>query len=131
LQGMGYDIGDKAKIGDEKVSQVVGHDYTNGAEDGGRRAMENLLQKDPTINLVYTINEPAAAGAYEALKAVGREKDVTIVSVDGGCPGVKNVQAGVIGATSQQYPLLMASMGVQAIVDHVKSGKKPENSPGL
>ena len=51
--------------------------------------MENLLQKDPTINVVYTINEPAAAGAYEALKAVGREKDVLIVSVDGGCPGVQ------------------------------------------
>ena len=26
--------------------------------------MENLLQKDPDINVVYTINEPAAAGAY-------------------------------------------------------------------
>ena len=69
--------------------------------------MENLLQRDQGINVVYTINEPAAAGAYEALKAVGREKDVLIVSVDGGCPGVKNVAAGVIGATSQQYPLLM------------------------
>ena len=38
-----------------------------------------------------------------------------VVSVDGGCPGVQNVAAGVIGATAQQYPLLMASMGVEAI----------------
>jgi len=57
----------------------VGRDLTDGNEEGGRRAMENLLQKDPTINVVHTINEPAAAGAYEALKAVGREKDVLIV----------------------------------------------------
>ena len=85
--------------------------------------MENLLQKDPDINVVYTINEPAAAGAYEALKAAGKEKDVLIVSVDGGCPGVKNVKAGVIGATSQQYPLQMASMGVEAIVD-VRQGRQ-------
>ena len=77
--------------------------------------MENLLAKDPMINVIYTINEPAAAGAYEALKAVGREKDVIITSVDGGCPGVANVRDGIIGATSQQYPLLMASMGVEAI----------------
>ena len=35
--------------------------------------MENLLQKDPSINLVYTINEPAAAGAYEGLKAAGKD----------------------------------------------------------
>ena len=68
--------------------------------------------------------EPAAAGAYTAIKAKGREKDVTIVSVDGGCAGVKNVQAGVIAATSQQYPLKMASLGVQAVYDFAKSGTK-------
>jgi fructose transport system substrate-binding protein len=103
----------------------VGHDVTNGAEDGGRTAMENLLQKNPSINLVYTINEPAAAGAYQALKAAGKEKQVTIVSVDGGCPGVANVKAGVIGATSQQYPLKMAQQGVDAVAKFAKDGTKP------
>src|SRR4051795_12622026 len=102
LEGFGVDVADKTKIGDEKDPRIVGHDVTDGAEEGGRTAMENLLQKDPTINLVYTINEPAAAGAYEALKAAGKEKDVTIVSVDGGCPGVANVKQGMFGATSQQ-----------------------------
>jgi fructose transport system substrate-binding protein len=92
--------------------------------------MENLLQKDPNINLVYTINEPAAAGAYAALKSAGKEKDVTIVSVDGGCPGVENVKKGIIGATSQQYPLKMAELGVKAIDEYAKDGKKPKPSPG-
>ena len=102
LEGFGIDVADKTRIGDESDARIIGHDVTDGAPEGGRTAMENLLQKDPTINLVYTINEPAAAGAYEALKAAGREKDVTIVSVDGGCPGVAAVKAGQIGATSQQ-----------------------------
>ena len=130
LEGFGIDVGDKTKIGDESDAQIVGHDVTDGAEEGGRTAMENLLQKDPDINLVYTINEPAAAGAYEALKAAGKDKDVTIVSVDGGCPGVENVKNGVIGATSQQYPLKMAEMGVQAVVDFAKDGTKPEATEG-
>jgi fructose transport system substrate-binding protein len=130
LTGFGINPGDKTKIGDEKDPRIVGHDVTDGAEEGGRTAMENLLQKDPSINLVYTINEPAAAGAYQALKAAGKDKDVTIVSVDGGCPGVQNVKAGVIGATSQQYPLKMAQDGVKAIVDYAKSGKKPSNTAG-
>ena len=86
LTGFGIDVGDENKIGDESDPRIVGHDVTDGAEEGGRTAMENLLQKDPSINLVYTINEPAAAGAYEAIKAAGKEKDVTVVSVDGGCP---------------------------------------------
>jgi len=130
LEGFGVNVGDKTKIGDEKDPRIVGHDVTDGAEEGGRTAMENLLQKDPSINLVYTINEPAAAGAYEALKAAGKEKDVTIVSVDGGCPGVENVKKGVIGATSQQYPLKMAQQGVDAIAAFAKDGTKPENTAG-
>ncbi len=131
LEGFGIDVKNPKDIGDEDDARIVGNDITNGNEEGGRTAMENLLQKDPTINLVYTINEPAAAGAYEALKSVGREKDVLIVSVDGGCPGVNNVKDGVIGATSMQFPLLMASKGIQAIKNWSETGKKPENTKGL
>ncbi len=130
LQGFGIDLGDPGKWGDETDPRIVGHEVTAGNEEGGRTAMENLLTKDPGINVVYTINEPAAAGAYEALKAVGREGDVLIVSVDGGCPGVKNVAEGVIGATSQQYPLLMASLGIEAIAAWAKDGTKPTNTEG-
>jgi fructose transport system substrate-binding protein len=95
-----------------------------GDQAKGQTGMENCLQKDPSINLVYTINEPAAAGAYQALKAAGKEKGVLIVSIDGGCKGVENVKAGVIAATSQQYPLKMAAMGVEAGVTYAKTGKK-------
>ena len=131
MKGFGIDTKDPKKYGDEDDPRIVGHDVTAGAEEGGRKAMENLLQKDPTINLVYTINEPAAAGAFEALKSVGREGDVTIVSVDGGCPGVKSVTEGVIGATSQQYPLMMAALGVEAIKKFADTGEKPAVTEGL
>ncbi|WP_395447650.1 sugar ABC transporter substrate-binding protein [Aminobacter sp. UC22_36] len=130
MMGFGIDVKDANKIGDEDDARIVGHDVTNGNEEGGRKAMENLLQKDPGINVVHTINEPAAAGAYEALKAVGMEKNVLIVSVDGGCPGVKNVQDGVIGATSQQYPLAMAALGIEAIKKFADSGEKPKPTEG-
>jgi fructose transport system substrate-binding protein len=130
LEGFGIDLGDPNKWGDETDPRIVGNDVTAGNEEGGRKAMENLLAKDPMINVVYTINEPAAAGAYEALKAIGREKDVLIVSVDGGCPGVANVKDGIIGATAQQYPLLMASKGVEAIAQFAKDGTKPAPTEG-
>ena len=118
---------DRPDLASDAASAVM---IPDGAEEGGRTAMENLLQKSPDINLVYTINEPAAAGAYEALKAAGKEKDVTIVSVDGGCPGVENVKSGIIGATSQQYPLKMAEMGVDAVAAFAKDGTKPQAPAG-
>ena len=105
-------------------SQVACSQDTQGDQAKGQTAMENCLQKAPDINLVYTINEPAALGAYTALKAAGKEKNVMVVSVDGGCTGVKAIVDGKIAATSQQYPLKMASTGVDAVVDFAKNGKK-------
>jgi fructose transport system substrate-binding protein len=88
-------------------------------------AMENCIQKNSNIDVVYTINEPSAAGAWNALKNAGKTQAGTvIVSVDGGCAGVRNVRNGIIDATSQQYPLRMASLGVAAVVRYAKTGKK-------
>ena len=112
-------------------SQVVCQGNGEGQTAPSQTVMENCLQKDPDIDVVYTINEPSAAGAWNALNKAGKSKsDVTIVSVDGGCQGVRNVKAGIIDATSQQYPLKMAQMGVDAIAEYAKSGKKPEPTAG-
>jgi fructose transport system substrate-binding protein len=122
LRHNGFTKGFGIKNGDKQIVCVA-----NGGGDttDSQTAMENCLQKNPDINVVYTINEPSAAGAWTALKKAGKStSDVTIVSVDGGCAGVRNVKAGVIDATSQQYPLLMASRGVGAVVSYAKGGKK-------
>jgi len=124
LQGYGLQSFDAKNNELAKPAEVVCMADSFGDRAKGQTAMENCLQKNPDINLVYTINEPAAAGAYNALKKAGKDKDVMIVSVDGGCDGVKDVAAGKIAATSQQYPLKMAAMGVDAGIEYAKTGKK-------
>jgi|RhiMethySRZTD1v2_1073278.scaffolds.fasta_scaffold00276_22 fructose transport system substrate-binding protein len=144
LTGMGIDTKDKGKNGDEAATgkytggkggdyQIVCHEPSQGAQDGGKTGMESCLSKSKDINTVYTINEPTAAGAVEALQAAGI-KDAVVVSVDGGCsPGIAMVKDGTIGATSQQYPIKMAEQGVETIKKMVDSNgsDKPQNSPGL
>ena len=116
MKGFGIDIKDPQRYGDEDDPRICTHEISQGDQAVGRTAMENALQKCPDVDVVYTINEPAAAGAWEALKAAGKDDgSVLVVSIDGGCPGVENVKAGVIGATSQQYPHKMASMALEAI----------------
>ena len=140
LTGMGIDTKDKTKNGDEDKTgrytggkggdyEIVCNEPTKGAQDGGKSAMEACLSKSSSINLVYTLNEPGAAGASDALEAAG--KSALIVSVDGGCQGVENVKNGTIGATSQQYPLKMAELGVDAIAKIARGGEKPAVTPGL
>lgn len=124
MAGFGLKANDAKSNELSTVPEIVCANDTNGDRAKGQTAMENCLQKDPGINVVYTINEPAAAGAYNALKKAGKEKGVLILSVDGGCQGIKDTAAGIITATSQQYPLKMASMGVAAGVEYAKTGKK-------
>jgi fructose transport system substrate-binding protein len=144
LTGMGIDTKDKTKNGDEAASgkytggmggdyTIVCHEPTQGAQDTGKTAMENCLSKSKDINVVYTINEPSAAGAAEALDAGGVK--ATIVSVDGGCsPGIQLVKDGTVGATSQQYPVKMAEIGLEQIKKMIETNGaegKPQNGPGL
>ena len=138
LTGMGIDVADPKKNGDEAPTGTYsGGDYeifcnepTNGTQDQGKTAMETCLTKSKDINLVYSINEPAGVGGAEALEAAGVK--ATIVSVDGGCsPGIEAVKAGTIGATSQQYPLDMAKLGVEAIAKKVRENVDPKPTEGL
>jgi fructose transport system substrate-binding protein len=130
LVGFGIEVPDLTVMGSETDPRVIGHETSQASVEGGVTAMENLLAIEPNINVVFTINEPAAEGAYQALQNAGKT-DVLIVSVDGGCPGVESVRDGRIGATSQQYPLLMASLGIEAIVAFAKDGTKPTVTEGL
>jgi fructose transport system substrate-binding protein len=127
LTGFGITVKDPKHFSPSDSPQIVGSDLSSGSDEGGRTAMEKILQKADHIDLVYAINEPAADGGYAALKAAGKEKGVLVVAVDGGCNGIKSVKQGVIGATSQQYPLLMAADGVEAVAKFIKTGEKPKS----
>jgi len=140
LQGMGIPVGNPGVNGQEPKSghytggkggsySIACQQPTNGSQTGGQSAMETCLSKDPNINVVYAINEPAAEGAAVALKAAGKT-GVSLVAIDGGCKNLPFVTSGQIGATAGQFPGKMAVDGVDAIAQFAKTGKKPANEAG-
>jgi fructose transport system substrate-binding protein len=138
LTGMGINPNSTTENGKEASSgnyskgqyQVVCHQPTNGAVDGGRSAMENCLSKNPDINVVYAINEPAGEGANAALKAAGKTAQAQVYAIDGSCGGLKNVTSGVFAADSAQYPGKMAALGVSSIAKLARGGSKPQVTSG-
>jgi fructose transport system substrate-binding protein len=124
LSGAGLVTVDATETKQLSSPEVVCMQDGFGDQAKGQTAMENCLTKNPDINVVYTINEPDAYGAYTALKNAGKEKNVIIVSVDGSCQAMKAMKSGMIAATSMQFPLKMAVLGVDATVDYVQNGKK-------
>jgi len=117
LEGMG--------LSDGTPSQVIGTALTAGDQTKAQSAMENLLQAHPDVNVVYSINEPAGRGAYQALTAKNLQSKVTLGSIDGSCSGVQYVKDGKFVATVMQFPKVMAEDGVKAIVNYSKTGTKP------
>jgi fructose transport system substrate-binding protein len=141
LEGMGIDPASKTQNGKEaksgKYTGASGGDYTvachqptTGAVPGGKTAMENCLSSNGDVNVVYTINEPAADGALQALKAAGKD-NVIVVTIDGSCSYVNGlVTQGKIAADAVQYPGKMAAVGVEAIAKLARGGAKPSLPAG-
>lgn len=125
LAGLGLQAPARASNTLGRPAPVVCMADTYGNQARGQTAMETCLQRDPGINVVYAINEPSAAGAHTALRAAGRARNVVLVSVDGGCQGVRDVRDGRIAATAQQYPIRMAERGVAAAAQFIRTGRKP------
>jgi fructose transport system substrate-binding protein len=131
MAGFGIDVVDENVMGDETDARIVGQDVSNGRQDLGLTAMENLLAAHPDITVLHTINEPTANGAYQAIEAAGLTDQILIVSVDGSCAGVQDVADGKVGATAMQFPIEMAGIGVEAIAQFVADGTLPAPSEGL
>jgi fructose transport system substrate-binding protein len=139
LEGMGIDPGSTTENGQEAKTgtytaggsyTIACHQPTQGAIDGGRTAMENCLSANPNINVVYAINEPAAEGAYNALKAAGRQNQVAVYAIDGSCSGLGLVTSGEFAADAVQYPGKMAALGVDSIAKLARGGSKPSVTQG-
>lgn len=142
LKGMGIPVGNPNLNGKEPRSgtyhglaggsgkyKIACQLPTQGAIPTGKSAMQTCLQKDPKINVVYAINEPAAEGAAEALKQAGSK--AILVAIDGGCSNLPYLKDGEIDATAGQFPYKMAKDGVDAIYTLVTKHVKPADSPGL
>ena len=143
LTGMGIAVGNqglnggepksgtyKGQLGGSGTYKIACQLPSQGAVPGGQTAMEQCLSKDPNINVVYAINEPAAEGAGAALKAA-HKTGVIVAAIDGGCAVTPYLQSGEVTATSAQSPGKMAALGVSAIYTLAKTGKKPAATPGL
>jgi fructose transport system substrate-binding protein len=118
LEGFGIAEGDPA---------IVAMADTEGDRELGEARMAEILAEHPDVNVIYTVNEPAALGALDALRDAGVSLNSTIlVSIDGGCQAIKNaVRPGDIDATAMQFPENMAREGVRALARAARGGEKP------
>jgi ribose transport system substrate-binding protein len=85
--------------------------------------MESILQANPEIDAVFCANDAMAMGAYQALVAAGKDKDVRVFGFDGADDVVKLIAEGKIVATGMQFPKTMATTAAEYADEWLK-GKR-------
>ncbi len=96
----------------------------------GLEVLEAILQKNPDINAVFCGNDAMAMGAYQALVAAGKDKQVKVFGFDGADDVVKLIAEGKIAATGMQFPKKMARQAAE-FADQYLHGKRdfPQKIP--
>lgn len=96
----------------------------------GLEVLEAILQKNPEINAVFCGNDAMAMGAYQALVAAGKDKQVKVFGFDGADDVVKLIAEGKITATGMQFPKKMARQSAE-FADQYLHGKRdfPQKIP--
>ena len=89
----------------------------------GLEVFEAILQKNPDLKAVFCGNDAMAMGAYQALVAAGKDKQVKVFGFDGAYDVVKLIAEGKIAATGMQFPKLMAQKAAEYADEYIK-GKR-------
>ncbi len=85
--------------------------------------MESLLQAHSDIQAVFCGNDAMAMGAYQALAAAGKDKEVQVFGFDGAGDVINAIKEKKITATVMQFPKLMAKMAARGADEYLK-GKR-------
>lgn len=101
---------------------IVAQGWGGWDQQGGLKAMEDILVAHPDTNAVYAENDDMALGAIRALKAANKLKAVKVYSFDGNKNGYKAIIDGELQATGENSPKILAGMAIE-VVKNAKEGK--------
>ncbi len=92
--------------------------------------LESILQAHGDIKAVFCGNDAMASGAYQALVAAGKAKDVKVFGFDGAEDVIKAIAEKKISATGMQFPKVMAYTAA-TFADQYFKGKRdfPKKMP--
>ena len=92
------------------------------APDEGNKIAQDMLQRDPTVSVIFGQADGIALGAAQAVKLAKPDHKVWVVGYDGDVGGLKGVLNGTLDATVTQPTFTMGRMAVDAVTE-LLSGK--------
>lgn len=92
--------------------QMVAQQSADFDRNKAMEVLESILQAHPDVDAVFCGNDAMAMGAYQALVAAGKAKDIQVFGFDGSEDAVHSIQSGGLSATVMQFPQKIAETAV-------------------
>jgi ribose transport system substrate-binding protein len=124
-RGTGFENVEKDYPGIEVVaSQTANYDRAEGLT-----VAQNMLQANPDLGGILSMNDEMGLGAVEAIKAAGLTGKVLVNGIDGGADAVKAVADGAMVFTVAQQSKLMGQQGIEDALRVLAGQSLPANQP--
>lgn len=97
--------------------EIVAQESSQGQLEQAMPVMEKIIEENSEIDVVMSLNDPTAMGAFAALQASGREKNVLIYGVDGAPKAKQMIIDGKIEGTAAQSPITIGNTAATVAYD--------------
>ena len=104
--------------------KIVSQGWGNWTNNGGLKAMEDILVANPDINFLVAENDAMGMGALKAINESGKAADITVVGFDGQKEAYELIKEGKFGATALNSPKELARLVVEAVVEYLNGERQ-------
>jgi ribose transport system substrate-binding protein len=101
--------------------KVVASQPANWERALGMSVMENILEANPTLDLIFALCDDMALGALKSIEASGRK--IPVLSIDGNEEAFLAVRDGRLQSTIAQFPDMMGEMIITKVADALIKGE--------
>ena len=97
--------------------------------DEGVKIAQDMLQRDPSITVIFGQADGIALGASQAVKLAKLPQKIWVLGYDGDVGGLKAVQSGSLDATATQQTFAMGRMAVDAATSLIAGKSVTKDQP--
>lgn len=103
--------------------EIVAQGWGGWNNNGGLKAMEDILAAHPYVNVLLAENDAMALGAYKIIKQMGKENQITILGFDGQKEAFDMLKTGKFEVTAQNSPKILGETIIEVVARHLNGEK--------
>lgn len=99
--------------------QIVAQGWGGWNNNGGLKAMEDILVAHPEVNTLLAENDAMALGALKVIKQMGKSDAITVLAFDGQKEAYVAIKNGEFAVTALNSPKILGETMIEVVARHL------------